>query len=383
MNGKSETAPARPGRRSAPLGAGTLVLGASAVPRATVLVNRTALVLVVGTLAATLGTAVPATAATNPCTATVCSFAVPPGTYEITVSLGSKSAAANTGLDVEAHRTVLAPVATTAGQLTQRSVTVNVRTPESMPDGQEGQGTAGLQVHLTGKAPALAAIQVTPRPHTPQLFVISDSTASDWLKGAKHGWGQEFPQYFRDGLSVANYADSGSSTVSWLADSRLFATVQKLIQPGDEVLIQLAHNDKTTSEPTYQANLQKLVAGVRGRGGMPVLVTPPVRHLFNSDGTLTPTGLIVNNLGVNLPAVMRQVAASDRVPLLDLTADSAALLEKLGPTASWPLYLGTQVTPTDSAHFTPYGATVMSGLVVKELTTAHLPAAAFLRGPGN
>jgi hypothetical protein len=88
----------------------------------------------------------------------------------------------------------------------------------------------------------------------------------------------------------------------------------------------------------------------------------------------------VNNLGVNLPAVMRQVAASERIPLLDLTADSAALLEKLGPTGSWPLYLGTQVTPTDSSHFTPYGATVMSGLVVKELTAAHLPAAAFIRG---
>ena len=118
--------------------------------------------------------------------------------------------------------------------------------------------------------------------------------------------------------------------MSWLSDSRLVRHGQTLIQPGDEVLIQLAHNDKTTPEATYRANLEKLVAGVRGRGGRPVLVTPPVRHLFNADGTLTPTGLIVNNLGVNLPAVMRQVAASERVPLLDLTADSAALLRKLG-----------------------------------------------------
>ncbi|MEV6605879.1 rhamnogalacturonan acetylesterase [Kutzneria sp. NPDC051319] len=342
--------------------------------------TRTALLLAAGTAAAALGAVAPATAAVNPCTGTVCSFAVPPGTYEITVTVGSKTAAADTGLDVEAHRIVLAPVATSAGQLTQRSVTVNVRTPESMPDGQEGKGTAGLQVYLTGKAPALASIQVTARPHTPQQFVISDSTAADWLHGPKHGWAQELPQYFREGISVANYADSGSSTVSWLANSRLFATVRQFIQPGDEVLIQLAHNDKTTPETTYRANLGKLVAGVRARGGMPVLVTPPVRHFFNSDGTLTPTGLIVNNLGVNLPAVMRQVAASERVPLLDLTADSAALLEKLGPTGSWPLYLGTQVTPTDSSHFTPYGATVMSGLVVKELTAAHLPAAAFIRG---
>lgn len=342
---------------------------------------RTAFLLAVGTAAATLGTVLPAgatSAASSPCGATECSFNVPPGTYEITVTLGSKTAAANTGLDVEARRTVLAPVSTSAGQFKQYSVTVNVRTPESMPDGQEGDGTPGLQVYLTGSKPALASIRVAAR-RAPQLFIVSDSTAADWLLGPKRGWGQQFPQYFKQGISIANYGDSGSSTVSWLADPTLFATVQKLIRPGDEVLIQLAHNDKTTPEATYKANLEKLVAGVRARSGRPVLVTPPVRHLFNSDGTLTPTGLIVNNLGVDLPAVMRQVAASERVPLLDLTAASAALVTKLGPSASLSLYLGTTVSPADSTHFNAYGAGVISGLVLKELIAAHLPAAAFVR----
>lgn len=348
-------------------------------------VKRAAGLFAAGALVAGLAAALPASAASaaSPCSGTTCSFNVPPGTYELTVTLGSKSAAANTGLDVEAHRTVLTPVATAAGAFVKFSVTVNVRTPESMPDGQEGQGAPGLQVYLTGKAPAIASIQVTARAHTPQLFIISDSTAADWLYGPKHGWGQELPQYFRDGISIANYGDSGSSTVSWLANPALFATVEKLIQPGDEVLIQLAHNDKTTTEATYSANLKKLIAGVRSHGGSPVLVTPPVRHLFNANGTLTSTGLIVNNLGVNLPAVMRQVAAGEHVPLLDLTADSAALLEKLGPSASWPIYLGSTVSPTDATHFTDYGATVISGLVVKELAAAHLPAAAFLRNSGN
>ena len=161
--------------------------------------------------------------------------------------------------------------------------------------------------------------------------------------------------------------------MSWLANTDLFAKVQPLIQSGDEVLIQLGHNDKTTTEATYRANLEKLVAGVRARGGLPVLVTPPVRHLFNANGTLTPTALIVNNLGVNLPAVMRQVAASEHVALLDLTADSAALLEKLGSSASWPLYVGTEASPTDATHFTPYGATTIAGLVTKELWPRTCP----------
>jgi hypothetical protein len=94
----------------------------------------------------------------------VCSFDVPPGDYEIQLALGSRTAPAATGIQVEARRTVLAPVTTRAGQIVTESVTVNVRTPERMPDGQEGPGTPGLQVYLTGAAPALAGIGVSALP---------------------------------------------------------------------------------------------------------------------------------------------------------------------------------------------------------------------------
>ncbi len=314
------------------------------------------------------------------CTGLTCSFDVPPGTYRITVELGGRDAAAQTGLQVEARRTVLAPVATSAGQVRSASVTVDVRTPESMPTGEEGTGTPGLQMYLTGSAPALRAVRVTPQPRARRLFVVSDSTAADWLAGPKRGWAQELPQLFRAGLSVANYADSGESTVSWLADPSLFATVQPLVRPGDEVLIQLAHNDKTTPEDVYRANLAALIDGVRARGGVPVMVTPPVRRLFAADGTITPTGRVVNNLGVDLPAVMRDVAAQRAIPLLDLTARSRALLESLGPDGSAALYL---TDLKDATHFTEYGATVMAGLVAAEMRRAHLAAACFLRDRGT
>lgn len=61
-----------------------------------------------------------------------------------------------------------------------------------------------------------------------------------------------------------------------------------------------------------------------------------------------------------------------------------ALVEKLGPVASWPLDLGATVSPTGHAHyFNQHGATVISGLVVDEMIAAHLPAAAFLRHPAS
>ena len=56
----------------------------------------------------------------------------------------------------------------------------------------------------------------------------------------------------------------------------------------------------------------------------------------------------------------------------DLTADSATL-----PASLEPDRVLAGVTSTDSSHVTPYDATVLSGLAVKE------PTAAFRRGTGN
>lgn len=61
--------------------------------------------------------------------------------------------------------------------------------------------------------------------------------------------------------------------------------------------------------------------GVRAEGGRPVLVTPIVRRWFNADGTLdNGTALLVNGLGVDLPAEVRTLAAEHDIPLVDLTA---------------------------------------------------------------
>ncbi|HEU5425318.1 MAG TPA: cellulose binding domain-containing protein, partial [Actinocrinis sp.] len=119
------------------------------------------------------------------------------------------------------------------------------------------------------------------------------------------------------------------------------------------------------------------------KGGVPVLVTPMVRHLFN--GTqLTPTAMQVNSIGVDLPAQMRAVAASLNVRLIDLTAKSAALVTSLGPTASAALYLRASVDGvTDNTHFSQYGATQMAGLVLQGIGEQDLPLVPYLRSAGS
>ncbi|PIM69472.1 carbohydrate esterase [Streptomyces sp. JV178] len=328
--------------------------------------------------AATLGTvlsAAPAQAhhgrpALGPenCAANACHFDVPAGTYDVTVRLGGDSAA-STRITGETRRALLPETATAAGEPVSRSFTVNVRTPEGEPTGPDG--TPGLDLVIGGSAPELADIRVTPAYRTRQIFLVGDSTVCDQPGDPYSGWGQQLPQYLRKGLSVANHADSGESTVSYLADSRLWATVQPRIRRGDLVLIQLAHNDKQTDEATYRANLETLVAGVRDRGGRPVLVTPIVRRWFNADGTLNNnTALLVNGLGVDHPAVVRSVAAAHDVPLIDLTVRTKALVESLGTEASKALYLYNE--KRDNTHTSVHGATVYAGLVRDELVALGL-----------
>ncbi|MEU3339606.1 rhamnogalacturonan acetylesterase [Streptomyces sp. NPDC006668] len=303
------------------------------------------------------------------CTATACHFDVPPGTYDVTVLLGGE-AASSTGISGETRRSLLPETPAAAGERVARGFTVNVRTPEGEPTGPDG--TPGLDLALRGSAPALAGIRVTPAArHTRQILLVGDSTVCDQPADPYSGWGQQLPQFLRKGVSVANYADSGESTVTYLGNPQLWGTVRPLIRPGDLVLIQLAHNDKTTDEATYRANLETLVAGVRDKGGKPVLVTPIVRRWFNADGTLNNnTALLVNGLGVDHPSVIRSVAAAEHVPLIDLTARTKALVESLGVEGSKTIYLYNE--KKDNTHTSAYGATVYAGLVRDGLLAQHL-----------
>ncbi|GGQ18911.1 rhamnogalacturonan acetylesterase [Streptomyces roseolilacinus] len=342
--------------------------------------RRLALLATAAATAATALTATPA-AAGGPygqgprhCAGTApvtCHYDVPPGTYDVTVTLGADTAA-TTSVTAETRRTVLAATPTAAGERTTRSFTVDVRTPEGEPTGPDG--TPGLDLVLTGAdgaAPALAAIRVTPAPRARKLLLIGDSTVCDQPGAPYSGWGQQLPRFPGRGTAVANHADSGESTVSYLANPALFDRVRARIRPGDLVLVQLAHNDKQTDAATYRANLTALVDGVRAEGGRPVLVTPVVRRWFNPDGTLdNGTALLVNGLGVDHPAEVRALAARLGTPLVDLTALTKARVEQLGPEASKALYLTDE--KRDNTHTSVRGATEYARLVADELAARGL-----------
>lgn len=317
--------------------------------------------------------ALPATAAALPagCTGTapiVCHYDVAPGNYDIAVVTGN-----GTGLSVEARRRIFTPAS--AGTHT---ATVNVRDPEGQPTGEGGVGTPGLTLTFDGTAPSVTSVSVTAASRPLVAYIAGDSTVCDQILAPYTGWGQMLTASVGRGAVIANYADSGESSGSFLHKSTLFPVMQPLIKSGDLVFIQFGHNDKTTTAADYRANLTALVTGARQRGGIPVLVTPPVRRRFTGS-VLDATAQHVNQLGVDLPAEMRAVASANQVPLIDLTAKSKALVESLGPAGSGKIYLEAATDGvTDHTHFSEYGATQMAGLVIEGIRQLNLPLVTFL-----
>lgn len=347
-----------------------------------------ALVLCLGALTGT-GMANAATAATaSPqalpagCSGTspiYCHYDVAPGNYDVTVSIGSTTSAGSTAMWVEARRLMLPTTTTSAGHVTQYSFTINVRQPEGEPTGEGGTGTPGLDIHFTGSAARVAAISVKPASHPLVAYLAGDSTVCDQPTAPYTGWGQMIPASVGPGAVIANYADAGESSGSFLAKPVLFPAIVAKVKTGDLVFIQFGHNDKTTTAADYRAHLTTMVNEVRAKGGVPVLVTPMVRHLFNGN-QLTPTAMQVNSIGVDLPAQMRAVGTALKVPVIDLTAKSAALVTSLGPTASAALYLRASVDGvTDNTHFSQYGATKMAALVLQGIREQHLSLVPYLR----
>jgi lysophospholipase L1-like esterase len=307
------------------------------------------------------------------CTGTApisCHFGGQPGNYDVTVVLGGSSAA-NTIVQAETERLMLNATATSAGQTKRFSFTVNVRQPEGQPIEAVPPGTPGLDLYFLGNAnepPALDSIGFAPASKPSMVYIAGDSTVCDQSDSNYAGWGQMLPAYFDYPVSVANYADSGESSTSFVRSASLFGAITSRLKAGDWVLIQLGHNDKTDTATEYHDNMTKLVTGVKDKGGFPVLVTPVARAQFNGN-VVAPQH--INGTGANLPQIIKQVAAEQNVPVLDLLARTITWLTQLGPRGWQPYHaLGTDATHTNRA-----GAAVEAGFV-HDLIQSGLPSLA-------
>ncbi|MEO8113706.1 MAG: GDSL-type esterase/lipase family protein, partial [Phenylobacterium sp.] len=276
------------------------------------------------------------------------SVAAPPGNYRVTVTLGGAPASATT-IEAETRRLMLQDVRTARGQTVQRSFVVNVRDASLAPPPPNGPGGAEVRLHpqerggftwddrltleLLGPAPAMQAVMIEPAEAT-TVFLFGDSTVTDQRREPYASWGQMLPRFLGPDVAVANYAESGETLKSFIAELRLDKALS-VMRPGDYALIQFGHNDQKAQWPqtyaaagsTFRAYLRAFIAEVRLRGATPVLVTPPERRTFTADGRIRPTLS-------DYAQAMRAVAVEEKVKLIDLNAVSIRLYQALGPEAA-------------------------------------------------
>ena len=252
---------------------------------------------------------------------------------------------------------------------------------------------AGLSLLLLGQlacarqgvAPARAQAPEQGRKLPPRtLHVIGDSTAAEFpATDARVGWAAVLASELT-GLRVDDAARSGRSSKSFY-DEGHFDAVKARLEPGDLLLIQFGHNDEkddparaTDPATTFRDNLRRYVTSGRARGAAPVLLTPISRRRFDGDRVAPSHGAF--------PEATRAVAAETQTPLLDLTTQTARLLERFGLTASERLF-----APEDNTHLSLEGARVVAHLVaagLRELgfdvtSRAHAPSLTFHAAPAS
>ena len=281
------------------------------------------------------------------------------------------------------------------GSLVQR-FNVNLRVPEFIkPDGTPGKvhlkareiGNLDWDTKLTlefnGDHPSVRSITIEPLTglkSQPTIYLAGDSTMVDQDVEPWASWGQMLPRFFLPGVVVANHAESGEASNSFVGEQR-FAKIMSLIKPGDFFFVQFAHNDQKIKDflPQYKVIMTKFVTDVRDKGATPVIVTAMNRDEFDEAGHIRDTL-------AGYPEASREVAAATNTALIDLNAMSKTMFEAMGHDGADKAFMhfaantfpGQTAAISDNTHFNAYGAYELARCVVQGIRDNKLTLTRYL-----
>ncbi len=297
------------------------------------------------------------------------SVKVPEGNYRVTATLGG-AGESQTTIRTEAGHLMAANIVIPAGKTEVRTFIANVRRPQlpapppNAPGGSivhmflagEAESRAWddrLTIEFNGARPQLRSLEIVKDDAIPTIFVAGDSTVGDPRRGPGGNWPTQICQWFKPEIAVCNSAEGGETSKSFVTGLRMDKVLSQM-KAGDFFLLQFGHNDSKTQWPqtytepgtSFNAYLRVFIAETRRRGATPVFITPMERRA-NGD-----------SVGPWARA-MREVAAQDKVAIVDQWAKSKELWAAMGPN------VGTAFS--DQTHLSGYGGYLLSKVIVGEI----------------
>lgn len=321
------------------------------------------------------------------------SVKVPDGNYKVTVTLGSMQSAGSTVIRGESRRLFYESVPTKKGELKTVTLLINKRddvieggTRVKLKEAEKGRLTwdEKLTLEFNGDAPRVSAITIDKVSDVPTIFLCGNSTVVDQANEPWASWGQMVPRFLNDKIAVANYAESGLTAKSFIGGKRL-DKIMTQIKAGDYLFFEFGHNDqkeKFAGSGAYYSfayYLKQFIDKARSKGAKPVLVTPTCRRRFEK-------GKIRNTHG-DYPAIIREIAAREKLPVIDLQDMTMTMVNAFGESESKALYvhypMGTfecQVKELkDDTHFSTFGAYEVAKCVIEGIKKAGLPIVQYIR----
>jgi len=217
---------------------------------------------------------------------------------------------------------------------------------------------------------------IAAQPPKIKVGLIGDSTVA-----TTYGWGPAFAEKVNTKVTVLNYAKNGATLKS--LSKRLD---ELLTAKPDYVLVQFGHNDmKVYDTKAYGEKLKDYIERIKQAGAKAIVLSSVTRRNFDKNGKILPR-VFNDNHSLILPhyaSTAKAVAKAEQVPFIDLYSISLEHHNKLGA-KEVSTYNFKQ---TDTTHFSPKGAKVIAGLVIKELETVapdlykyYKPVKVFLLG---
>ena len=294
----------------------------------------------------------------------VFSVALPQGNYEVTFILGDGENESETTVWAENRKLMLDRITLAGGVFSRQTVSLRRMETRSMDgsvtmsikDREKDYRTwdKKLTFVISGKAPAVAGIEIKRNDNVTTLWLCGNSTVVDQITAPWAGWGQMAPGFFKSSLAIANYAESGLTASGFYSMKRL-AKILAEVKKGDFVTVQFAHNDQKNQNDVnnYEATLTKYANEIKAKGAIPLFVTSTARQ--NETDPKTAVG--------GLPERMRALGKKLGVTVLDLNQHSITLGKALGGNKE-KMYM---YTASDKTHFCEYGAYELARANIEEI----------------